>query len=44
VNAHLGADWQKIKEKTKVLQEDLDLKEINDTEVKIADRISKRKK
>jgi len=41
VTVNLGTDWQKIKEKPKVLQEEFDLKELNNTEVKMAGRISK---
>ena len=44
VMLNLGAHWQKIKETPKVLQEEFDLKERNNTEVKIADRIPKRTK
>jgi len=41
VTVNLGTDWQKIKETPKVLLEEFDLMELNNTEVKIADRISK---
>jgi hypothetical protein len=44
VTVNLGADWQKIKETPKVSEEEFDLKGLNNTEVKIADRISKRTK
>jgi hypothetical protein len=38
---NLGADWQKIRETPKVLREEFDMKELNNTEVKIVDMISK---
>jgi len=44
VTVNSGADWQKIKEMPKVLQGEFEMKELNNTEVKIADRISKRTK